>query len=61
VRTKKHPVVVTGDTMLVVSVAEDGGRNSLVAVHLYDVGQSSMQMAAERLTSSVFYSFNMMM
>ena len=44
VRTKKHPVVVTGDTMLVVSAAEDGGRNKLVVVRLCDVGQSSMQM-----------------
>ncbi len=47
-RRKKQPAVVTGDTMLVVS--EDA---KLVVVRLYDVGRSSMQMAAERLTSTV--------
>jgi hypothetical protein len=59
VRTRRHPVVVAGDTMLVVAAhdaadafADAGGRDRLVVVRLYDVGQSSMQLAAERLTST---------
>jgi hypothetical protein len=59
VRTRWHPVVVAGDTMLVVaahdaadSFADAGGRDRLVVVRLYDVGQSLMQLAAERLTST---------
>ena len=59
VRTRWHPVVVAGDTMLVVAAhdtadtfADAGGRDRLVVVRLYDVGQSLMQLAAERLTST---------
>ena len=48
-RRKNQPAVVTGDTMLVVSP----DKTKLVVVRLYDVGRSSMQMAAERLTSTV--------
>jgi hypothetical protein len=51
VRTERHPLVVAGDTMLVVR-AEAGGAEGLAAVRLFDVGRSSMQLAAERLVST---------
>jgi len=43
-----QPIVVAGDVML--GLTEDGAR--LVVTRLYDIGQSTLQMASERLTLS---------
>lgn len=50
VRLAAQPLVVAGDVML--AVARDAaGEERLAVVRLYDVGQGTMQMAAERLVS----------
>ena len=44
----KQPVVVAGEVML--GVSTDGDRERLVVSRLFDIGQSTLQMASERLT-----------
>lgn len=45
----EQPVVVAGDTMLVQST-DEAGTQRLVVTRLFDIGQSTLQMASERLT-----------
>ena len=48
VRSDEQPFVVAGDVML--ALAEAAGEEVVVVTRLYDIGQSTLQVASERLT-----------
>jgi hypothetical protein len=51
-----QPIVVAGDVMLAIATQDvagnTAGKTRLVVTRLYDIGQSTLQMASERLTLS---------